>query len=103
MANIIRYLSHIRLAFRRSSNRMKLAVIGITVFGCVGLFLLRSTTQSTEAAHAILVTQAAQLEQENTALDEKIDAVGSVEGVEQIAQDALGLVSPDTVLIQPGS
>ena len=102
MANIIHYLSHIRLEFRRSSNRLRLLVISIIVFGCVGLFVLRSTINSTEAANAQLVTQAAQLEQENADLDEKIDAVGSVEGVEQIARDELGLVDPDTVLIQPG-
>ena len=102
MANIIHYLTHIRLKFRRSSNHMKLIVIGIIVFGCVGLFALRSTTRSTQEANALLVTQAAQLEQDVDTLNQQIDIAGSVEGVEQIAQDELGLVNPDTVLIQPG-
>ena len=102
MANIIHYLTHIRLEFRRSSNQMKLIVIGIIVFGCVGLFALRSQIRNTEAANDKLVSQAAKLEQDVDTLNQQIDIAGSVEGVEQIAQDELGLVSPDTVLIQPG-
>ena len=102
MANIIHYLTHIRLEFRRSSNQMKLIVIGIIVFGCVGLFALRSTIRNTQESNALLVTQAAQLEQDVDTLNQQIDIAGSVEGVEQIAQDELGLVNPDTVLIQPG-
>ena len=102
MANIIHYLTHIRLEFRRSSNQMKLIVIGIIVFGCIGLFALRSTIRNTQESNALLVTQAAQLEQDVDTLNQQINIAGSVEGVEQIAQDELGLVSPDTVLIQPG-
>ena len=48
------------------------------------------------------MTQAAQLEQDVDTLNQQIDVAGSVDGVEQIAQDELGLVTPDTVLIQPG-
>ena len=102
MANIIHFLTHIRLKFRRSSNQMKLIVIGIIVFGCIGLFALRSTIRNTQESNALLVTQAAQLEQDVDTLNQQIDIAGSVEGVEQIAQDELGLVNPDTVLIQPG-
>ena len=102
MANIIHYLTHIRLDFRRSSYQMKLIVIGIIVFGFIGLFVLRSAIRNTENANANLVSQAAQLEQDIDVLDQQIAVVGSVEGVEQIAQDELGLVNPDTVLIQPG-
>ena len=80
----------------------RVAVIGIIVFGFVGLFVLRSAIRNTEDANTQLVTQAAQLEQDIDVLDHQIAVVGSVEGVEQIAQDELGLVSPDTVLIQPG-
>ena len=102
MANIINYLKHIRLEFRRSSGRMTLFIMGIILFGVVCLFALNSAIRSTEAANALLVTQALQLEQENARFDEKIDALGTVQGVEQIARDELGLVDPDTVLIQPG-
>ena len=45
--------------------------------------------------------QAAAMEGENTDLREKIENVGSVQGIRQIAQDELGLADPDTVLIHP--
>ena len=46
-----------------------------------------------------MMGEAARLEQENAQLEQKIDALGSVQSAEQIAQEELGMVSPDTVLI----
>ena len=45
--------------------------------------------------------QAAAMEGENADLQEKIDNIGSVQSIRQIAQDELGLADPDTVLIHP--
>ena len=95
MANIIDKLKNIQPVYRRSSNLMKLFVIGILIFAIVSLFVLRHEIRRMEDANAALESQAAQLEQEN------IDNLGSVQSVEQIAQDELGLIDPDTVLIQP--
>ena len=102
MANIINYLKHIRLEFRRSSSRMTMFILGIVLFGIIGLFVLQSALRNTEAANAILETQALALEQENAQYAANISGLGTVQGVEQIARDELGLVDPDTVLIQPG-
>ena len=41
------------------------------------------------------------MEGENADLQEKIDNIGSVQSIRQIAQDELGLTDPDTVLIRP--
>ena len=103
MANIVNYLKHIRLDFRPSSSRMTRFLMGVILFACVGLILLQSAIRSAEAERADLTAQAAQLEQENTMFDDKIRTLGTVQGVVQIAQDELGLVAPDTVLIQPGN
>ena len=103
MANIVNYLKHIRLDFRPSSGRMAHLFIGIILFGITGLVLLQSAVNRTEAANADLRAQAAQLEQENSTLDHNIRTLGTVQGVIQIAQDELGLVDPETVLIQPGN
>jgi cell division protein FtsB len=46
-----------------------------------------------------MMGEAARLEQENAQLEQKIDALGSVQSAEQIAQEELGMVSSDTVLI----
>ena len=102
MANIINNLKNIQPVYRRSSNALKIFVAVIIVFGIVGLFVLRHGIASLEAQNAALEIQAQQLEQENAALQENISNLDTVQGVEQIARDELGLVDPDTVLIQPG-
>ena len=43
------------------------------------------------------------LERENEELQQNIDALGSVESDERIAQEELGLAYPDTVILQPES
>ena len=43
------------------------------------------------------------LEQENTDLEHKIEILGSVQSVEEIAQEELGMVKPDTIIINPNS
>ena len=103
MAKIIKYLKHIRLDFRPSSGRMTHFLMGVILFSCVGLLLLHSAIVRMEDANAELTAQAAGLEQENTTFDRNIHTLGTVQGVIQIAQDELGLVPPDTVLIQPGN
>ena len=102
MANIINTLKNIQPVYRRSSNALKIFVSVIILFGIVGLFVLRTAIGDLNAQNAALESQAAQLEQENTALQENISNLDTVQGVEQIAQDELGLVNPDTVLIQTG-
>ena len=102
MANFINQLKNIQLVFRRSSNARKILVAVFILFGIAALFVLQGATAHMRAQNAALENQAAQLEQDNTELRGDIDALGSVQSVEEIAQEELGLVSPDTVLIQPG-
>ena len=102
MANIIDYLKKIQPVYRRGSNKTRVIVTVLLVVSIIGLFVLRGAINDAQALNADLESQAAQLEQENSNLQENIDNLDSVQGVEQIAQDELGLVDPDTVLIQPG-
>ena len=101
MANIINNLKNIQPVYRRSSNKTKVIVIIFLVIGIASLFVLRGAINDAEAANAALESQAAELEENNSDLQENIDNLDTVQGVEQIAQDELGLVDPDTVLIQP--
>ena len=103
MANIIKNLKHIRLDFRPSSSRMTHFSMGIILLSCVSLLLLHGAIRRTQAENAELTAKAARLEQENITFDRNIQTLGTVQGVIQIAQDELGLVAPDTVLIQPGN
>lgn len=55
--------------------------------------------QQTQAA----LDQAAVLEQENEDLAEKKENLGSSSSIKEIAREELGLVDPDTIIIDPNS
>ena len=90
-----------RVEFRSSSNLLKIVVAVLIVFSTAALLALgwmhsglRERTQAQKDA-------AAALEQENRDLQEKINDVDSVQGVQDIAREELGLVDPNTIVIQP--
>lgn len=102
MAKLINKLKRIRLVFRRSSTLTKTVVLSAVALSMVALLTMHFTISATQRKTRELAEQAARLEQENSKLEDNIDGLGSAEGVEQIAKDELGLVNPDTVIIQPG-
>ena len=101
MANLIEYLKRIKPVYRRSSNRMKIIVTIAIVLAIVCLFSLRAALGDLNAANRDLESQAAGLEQENEDLAHKISIQGTREYVIQVARELLGLVTPDTVIVQP--
>ena len=101
MANFIEYLKRIKPVYRRSSNRMKIIVTIAIVLAIVCLFSLRAALGDLNAANRDLESQAAGLEQENEDLAHKISIQGTREYVIQVARELLGLVTPDTVIVQP--
>ena len=94
-------LKNVRLVRRRSNKMTKVAVCLAIALSTVTLLVLRSATLDAQAQADALKQQAQQLEQENSKLEDKIGNLGSIEGVEEIAKDELGLVDPDTVVIEP--
>ena len=101
MANLIEYFKRIKPVYRRSSNRMKIFVTVAIVLAIICLFSLRAALGDLNAANRDLESQAAGLEQENEDLAHKISIQGTREYVIQVARELLGLVTPDTVIVQP--
>ena len=101
MGKLIDRLKRVRLVYRRSSSLTKTVVLSAIVLSMAALLTLNLTVRAARQEAEDLGKQAAQLEQENQKLKENIAGLGSVEGVEQIARDELGLVKPDTVIIEP--
>ena len=93
----------IKLIFRPSTTVLKIVVIVLIVFSTAALISLSWVRQSILAQTEDLRQEARQLEQENADLEHKISILGSVQSVEEIAQEELGLVRPDTVIINPNS
>lgn len=101
MAKLAEMLSRIRIVPQRSSTLTKTVVLVAVVLSMAALLALGAAINNYRAQAQALKDQAAQLEQENEQLEENIEDLGSADSVEQIARDELGLVDPDTVVIQP--
>ena len=94
-------LSRIKLVNKPSSRMTKVAVCVAVALSVVALLVLRSAALDAQAKADAWRERAQQLEQENERLQDQIDKLGSLESIEQIAKDVLGLVDPDTIVIQP--
>ena len=93
----------IQIVFRPSTTLLKVVVIVLIVFSTAALIALSWVRQSIQVQTEDLRQEAMALDQENKDLENKIGILGSVQSVEEIAQEELGLVKPDTVLISPNS
>lgn len=102
MERLMNMLSRIRLVYKRSSVLTKTLVLVALVVSITALLLLRSAIADSRAQAEAWRNQAAQLEQENSRLEQSIGSLGSVDGIKDIARDELGYVDPDTVVLQPG-
>ena len=103
MANIKEKLKLIKLRLRPSSRPAKIMLIVAILLAMVALIALRLAIHNLDNRTADLRDKAAALEQENRDLRENIGILGSVQSVIQIAMDELGLVDPDTVILEPES
>ena len=95
--------SRVRFVYKRSSTLTKVLVLSAVVLSTVTLLGLRSRILKAEAQIAAQQAQISQEQMEQEKLEQKIDALGTLEGVEQIARDELGLEDPDTVILVPES
>jgi len=90
-----------KVVIRRSPNLLKIVLIILIVFSMAALVALRWVHNGILAQTQELRDEAADLQHQNQVLDEKIEQVDSVQGIQDIAQGELGLVDPDTVIIDP--
>ena len=98
---IRQWLSRFRLVHKRGSPITKMVIIGAVVLSLVALLVLHSLTLQARQEAEQWRNTAQQLEQENQTLEQKIANLGSLEGIKDIAQELLGLVFPNTVIITP--
>ena len=91
---------NIKVVYRRSKPLTKVVVIAAIVLSMAALITLRWTLNDIQKQTQDMKAEAARLEQENAELEDKIDQLGSVQSAMEIAQEELGLVDPDTVVIE---
>lgn len=94
---------NIQIIRTHSMPLLKIVVAVLIMFSMAALIALGWVRTSIRNQTEDMRSQAAALEQENQDLEQKIGELGSVKSVQDIAQEELGLVNPDTILIQPNS
>ena len=103
MAKIKEKLKLIKLRLRSSPRSTKIMLIVAILFAMTALIMLRMAITDLDNRTEDLRKKAAAMEQENKDLQENIGILGSVQSIIQIARDELGLVDPDTVILEPES
>lgn len=94
---------NIKLVVRPSSPLLKITVIAVILCSMMALAALSWVRISIQNQTQAMLDQAAQLEYENQELNQRIKGIGSVESIQQIALEELGLADPNAVVMNPNS
>lgn len=100
MSKIQDFLRNYKLVYQPTSPLVNVIVTATIALCTVTLIALRMTQWDNRQELALLHSQAAALEQENAELSDRISALGSVASFRQIAAEELGLVDPETIVIE---
>ena len=96
-------LKNAKVVVRQSPAALKIILIVLILFSIISLAMLRWVHNGILAETENLREEASALEHANTELAEKTEELGSVKSVQEIAQEELGLVDPNTVILDPQS
>lgn len=100
MERIRSILSRFQLQYRRTPTLNKVVVAVAIVLSSLTLVTLRLAHWEAEEKLAELRQQVAAQEQRNEDLRHDIDELGTTDSIRQIAREELGLVDPDTIIIE---
>lgn len=95
-------LKRVRIKYRRSSTLTKTVVMFAIATSMAALLAMQIHYEATVKFTEEQRQQAAQLEQEQTDLTNKIDKQGTMEGVEDAAKDELNMGPSNAVVLGPG-
>lgn len=90
-----------KLVLRKTSPVTKAAIVSAAILSLVAVVALYGTIDQLQNQYDQLRNQAMSLESGNTALQERIDDLGSMESAIRIAMEELGLTFPDSVIFAP--
>lgn len=91
----------IQLVLQHSRIATKCAVLAALVLSMAALLALGLARTNAQARLNDLREQERQLEQDNARLEQYLEDPDSVQSIQRIAGEELGLVDPETVIIQP--
>ena len=94
-------LKNIKVELRPCPASLKIVLILLIVSCTAALAALRWVHNGIRAETEDLRNTA--VEYANSELERKKDGLGSVQSIEQIAKEELGMVNPDTVIVAPSN
>ena len=94
-------LGKVQIIWRHSSLLLKTLVIVLIVFSMAAMAALGWVRMSIQNQTGQMLAEAAALEEKNKELNQRIQSIDAVDTIQSIAEEELGLVTPDTVLIRP--
>ena len=89
-----------QLMYHRSKPMVKIVVIVAILFSMLAVIAMTWVRGNIYDRTAKLRGEAVSLEQEIAELEDRIQKIGSVHSVKQIAEEELDLVDPDTVIFK---
>lgn len=101
MARFRNPLAGVKLVYRKTSTLTKIVVATAVALSMIALLVLHGAIRATEANTEALRQEAIALEQEQTLLDQYDREKGTIKEVIRIAMERLGLIEPDSIVIQP--
>ena len=101
MAQLIKQLTSIKFVCRRTTTLTKIVVASALVLSMAALLVLHGALDATNDATDALRQQAIALEQDNRRLESYLSQKGTVSEIIRVAKEKLGLVEPDSIVIQP--
>lgn len=91
----------VNVEVRPTSNILKIILTILILFSIVALIALRWVHNGILTQIDVLKDEASGLEHANDVLEQKTEELGSVQSIQDIAKEELGLADPDTILIDP--
>ncbi len=92
-------LKNVKVELRPSPLVLKILLTLLIVFSMAALTALRWVHLDLQEQTQGLLAEAAAVEYANSQLEEKIAGLGSVQSITDIAKEELGLVDPNTIII----
>ena len=93
----------VKIVVRPSTPMLKIIIVVFILFAMAALLALSWVRTGIQSRTEDLRAEAADLVYENQNLEDKVNDLGSVQSVQDIAEGELGYINPDTVLITPTS
>ncbi len=92
-------VKNIRVELRASPLALKITAIVLILFSMAALTALQWLHSGIQEQTEKLREEAAAIEYDNSQLEEKTQNIDSVQSIQDIAKEELGLVDPSTVII----